>query len=100
MIKKNDSIKNGLYARHLNSKTDQSSESWPMEPLETQLANKKHKSAIDPMYAYAHATLYDEPIKLTGFSAGDELLAFIRGFHGHKSRKKFSHNKYLSSSKI
>ena len=35
IIKKNDSIKNVLDARHLNSNTDQSSESWPMEPLAT-----------------------------------------------------------------
>ena len=73
-------------ARHLNSNTDQSSESWPLEPLATQLAraNKKYKSAIDLMYAYAHATLDEETIKLTGFSSGDRLFAFIRGFYGLK----------------
>ena len=38
VIKKNDTIKNVLDARHLNSNTDQSSESWPLEPPATQLA--------------------------------------------------------------
>ena len=84
--KKNDSNKIVLDARHLNSNTDQSSESWPPKPLATQLAtaNKKYKSAIDLMFAYAHATLDDETIKLTGFSSGDELFAFVRGLYGLK----------------
>ena len=38
-------------------------------------------SAIDLMYAYAQATLDDETIKLTGFSSGDKLFAFIRRLH-------------------
>ena len=47
---------------HLNSNTDQSPQSWPLEPLATQLAraDKKYKSTIDLMYAYAHATLDEE----------------------------------------
>ena len=71
-------------ARHLNSNTDHSSESWPLEFLATQLAgtNKNKKSAIDLFYAYAHATLDHESIKVTGFSSGYQLFAFIRGFHG------------------
>ena len=36
------------------------------------------------MYAYAHTPLDEEVIKLTGFSSGDKLYAFIRGFHGLK----------------
>ena len=57
-MKKIDSIKIVLVARHLNSNTDQSSESWPLEPSATQLAKTFHeyKYAIDPMYAYARAT--------------------------------------------
>ena len=48
-------------AGDLNSNTDQSAESGPLEPLPTQLAraNKKPIYAIDVMYAYAHATLDD-----------------------------------------
>ena len=38
IIRKNDSIKIALDARHLNSNTDQFSESCPLEPFATQLA--------------------------------------------------------------
>ena len=64
-------MKNVLDTGHLNSNTDQSSESWPLDSLASQLAkaNKKFKSAIDLMYAYSHATLVDETSKLTGFSS-------------------------------
>ena len=37
------------------------------------------------MYAYAHATLNDKTIKLTGFLAGEKLFGFIGGFYGLKS---------------
>ena len=58
ILKTIDSIKIVLVARHLNSNTDQSSESWPLEPSATQLAMtiNDYKYAIDPMYAYARAT--------------------------------------------
>ena len=36
------------------------------------------------MYAYAHTPLDEETIKPTGFSSGDKLYAFIRGFYGLK----------------
>ena len=36
------------------------------------------------MYAYAHTPLHEETIKLTGFSSGDKLYTFIRGFYGIK----------------
>ena len=91
IIPKGDSIKCVLDARHLNSNTEQSGESWPIETLAPQLAraNKKYKSAIDLMYAYAHTPLDEETIKLTSFSSGDELFAFIRGFYGLKGLPNF-----------
>ena len=78
-------------ARHLNSNTEQSDESWPIKPLAPQLAraNKKCKSAIDLMYAYAHTPLDEDTIKLTSFSSGDKLFAFIRGFYGLKEFPNF-----------
>ena len=36
------------------------------------------------MYAYAHAPLDEDTVKLTNFSSGDKLFAFIRGFYGLK----------------
>ena len=41
------------------------------------------------MYAYAHKPLDEETIKLTGFSSGDKLYAFIRGFYGLKGLPNF-----------
>ena len=91
IISKGDTIKCVLDARHLNSNTEQSDESWPIEPLAPQLAraNKKYKSAIDLMYAYAHTPLDEDTIKLTSFSSGDQLFAFIRGFYGLKGLPNF-----------
>ena len=91
IIPKGDTIKCVLDARHLNSNTKQSDESWPIEPLAPQLAraNKKYKSAIDLMYAYAHTPLDEDTIKLTSFSSGDKLFAFIRGFYGLKGLSNF-----------
>ena len=91
IIPNGDTIKCGLDARHLNSNTEQSDEFWPIEPLAPQLAraNKKFKSAIDLMYAYAHTPLDEDTIKLTSFSSGDKLFAFIRGFYGLKGLPNF-----------
>ena len=91
IIPKGDTIKCVLDARHFNSNTEQSDESWPIEPLAPQLAraNKKYKSAIDLMYAYAHTPLDEYTIKLTSFSSGDKLFAFIRGFYGLKGLPNF-----------
>ena len=91
IIPKGDAIKVVLDARHLNSNTNQELESWPIEPLAPQLAraNKKYKSTIDLMYAYAHTPLDEETIKLTGFSSGDKLYAFIRGVYGLKGLPNF-----------
>ena len=41
------------------------------------------------MYAYALTSLDEETIKLTSFSYGDKLFAFIRGFHGHEGLPNF-----------
>ena len=92
IIPKGDTIKCVLDARHLNSNTEHSDESWPiLEPLAPQLArvNKRYKSAVDLMYAYAHTPLDEDTIKLTSFFSGDKLFAFIRGFFGLKVLPKF-----------
>ena len=91
LIPKGDTIKCVLDARHLNSNTEQSDESWPIEPLAPQLAraNKKYKSAIDLMYAYGHTPLDEDTIKLTSLSSGDKLFAFIRDFYGLKGLPNF-----------
>ena len=88
---KGDTIKCVLDARNLNSNTEQSDESWPIEAPAPQLAraNKKYKSAIDLMYAYAITPLDEDTIKLTSFSSSDELFAFIRSFYRLKGLSSF-----------
>ena len=90
-IPKGDTIKVVSDARHLNSNPNQEFESWPIEPLDPQLAraNKRYKSTIDLMYANAHTPSDEKTIKLTGFSSGDKLYAFIRGFYGFKGLPNF-----------
>ena len=41
------------------------------------------------MYAYAHTPLDEDTIKLTRFSSGDKLFAFVRGFYGLKGLPNF-----------
>ena len=41
------------------------------------------------MYANAHTPLDEDTIKLTSFSSGDKLFAFIRGFYGLKRLPNF-----------
>ena len=90
-IPKGDSIKCVLDARHPNSITEHSDESWPIEPFAPQLAraNKKYKCAIDLMYTYAQTPLDDETIKPIRLSSGDKLFVFMRGFYGLKGLPNF-----------
>ena len=46
IFKKKDFNKNVLDAGHLNTNTNQSSESWPLEPLATQLARAENKTNL------------------------------------------------------
>ena len=41
------------------------------------------------MHAYSHAPLDEDTIKLTNFSAGDKLFAFMRDFNGPKGLPNF-----------
>ena len=41
---------------------------------------------------YAHLPLDEKTIKLTGFSSGDKLYAFIREFYGLRDFQFFSQN--------
>ena len=91
IIPEGDSIKCVLDARLLNSNTEQSDESWPIEPIAPQLAraNKKYKCAIDLRYTYAHTPLDEETIELTYSSSGDKLFVFIIEFYGLEGLPNF-----------
>ena len=41
------------------------------------------------MYAYAYTPLDEDTFKLTSFSSGDKIFAFIRGFYGLKGLPNF-----------
>ena len=101
IIPKGDCIKCVLDARHLNSNTEQSDESWPIKPLAPQLAraNKKYKSAIDLMYACAHTPLDEDTIKLTSFSSGDNSLLLYEASVVSKDFQTSLQNKCLPSLK-
>ena len=86
---KGDSIKCVLDARHLNSNTEKSDESWPIETLAPQLARANKKCAVDLRFANAHTLLDEETIELTSFSSGDELFIFIKGFYVVKGLPNF-----------
>ena len=73
-----------------------------MEPRATQLARKikQKKWATDLMSQIAHVTRDYGTIEITGFSHGDKLFAFSRGFHGLKSLPNiFSPIKHIFSPK-
>ena len=50
---------------------------------------KKYKYGIVSLYAYAHTPLDEETIKLTSFSSGDKLFAFISCFYRVKGLPNF-----------
>ena len=66
-----------------------------METLAPQLsrANKKYKSTIDLIYAYAQTPLDEETIKLTGFSSGDNCTPLSVDSMDWKDFHFFSQNK-------
>ena len=47
-------------------------------------ANEPRKPAIDLLYAYALAAFGDQTVKMTGFSSGDKLSAFVRKLYDVK----------------
>ena len=51
------------------------------------------------MYAFAQTPLDEETIKLTRFSSGDMLFAFIQGFYGSKGLPNILQNKIRPSLK-
>ena len=78
--------------KHPYSYIDESSKTSQLQTLATQLAGveKKYESAVDPKYAFVHATSEDETNNLGGFSSGDKLSAFFTKFYGLKVLPNFS----------
>ena len=84
LIPKGDKIKLVIDARYLNSITDLTHYSWPLEPLSTLLQKFKGKyfCTSDLSSAYNQVPLTEETQKLTTFVIGSKQYAFLNGFYG------------------
>ena len=84
LMPKNDYIKLVIDARYLNSVTDLTNYSWPLEPVQMILtkANGKFFSVSDLSCAYHQVPLSYETQKLTSFIIGGRQYTFTRGFYG------------------
>ena len=84
IMPKGDTIKLVLDARYLNSVTDLSTYSWPLEPLTALLSRIRGNffSTSDLSYAYSQVSLTDETQRLVSFVIGDKQWTFQKGFYG------------------
>ena len=84
ILPKGDTIKLVIDARYLNSITDLSSYSWPLEPLNTMLTkiNAKYITTSVLLSAYNQVPLTNETQKLASFVIGSKQFTFKRGFYG------------------
>ena len=84
LIPKNDYVKLGIDARYLNSVTDLTNYSWPLEPVQMIMTrvNGKYFSVSDLSSAYHQVPLSYETQKLTSFIIGGRQYTFTQGFYG------------------
>ena len=84
LMPKNDYVKLVIDARHLNSVTDLTNYSWPLEPVQMIMTrvNGKFFSVSDLSCAYHQVPLSFGTRKLTSFIIGGRQYTFIRGFYG------------------
>ena len=84
LMPKNDYVKPVIDARYLNSVTDLTNYSWPLEPVQMIMTrvNGKFFSVSDLSCAYHQVPLSSETQKLTSFIIGGQQYTFTRGFYG------------------
>ena len=84
ILPKGNLIKIVIDARYLNSITDLTTYSWPLEPLESLLnrLHGKYFSISDMSCAYHQVLLSEAAKKLVSFVIGDRQFCFDRGFYG------------------
>ena len=84
LLPKNDYVKLVIDARYLNSVTDLTNYSWPLEPVQMIMTrvNGKFFSVSDLSCAYHQVPLSSETQKLTSFIIGGRRYTFTRGFYG------------------
>ena len=84
LMPKNDCVKLLIDARNLNSVTDLTNYSWPLEPVQMIMTrvNGKFFSVSDLSCAYHQVPPSFETQKLTSFINGGRQYTFTRGFYG------------------
>ena len=84
LMLKNDYVKLVIDARYLNSVTDLTNYSWPLEPVQMIMTRVIGKvfSVDDLSCAYHHVQLSSETQKLTSFIIGGKQYTYTRGFYG------------------
>ena len=84
LMPKNNYVKLVIQARYLNSVTDLTNYSWPLEPIQMIMTrvNGKFFSVSDLSCAYHQVPLSSETQKLTSFIIGGRQYTFTRGFYG------------------
>ena len=84
LMPKNDYVKLVIDARYLNSVTDLTIYSWPLELVEMIMTrvNGKVFSVSDLSCAYHQVPLSTETQKLTSFIIGGKQYTYTRGFYG------------------
>ena len=84
LMPNNDYVKLVIDARYLNSVTNLTNYSWPLEPVQMIMTrvNGKFFSVSDLSCAYHQVPLSYETQKLTSFINGGRQYTFTRGFYG------------------
>ena len=84
LMPKSDYVKLIIDARFLNSVTDLTNYSWPLEPVQMIMTrvNRKFFSVSDLSCAYHQVPLSPETQKLTSFNIGGRQYTYTRGFYG------------------
>ena len=84
LMPKNDYVKLVIHARFLNSVTDLTKYSWPLEPVQMIMTrvNGKLFSESYLSCAYHQVTLSPEIQELTSFIIGGRQYTYTRGFYG------------------
>ena len=84
LLPKADYVKFVIDARYVESITDLTSFSWPLEPVKMNMTqvNGKYFTAIDLSCAYHQVPLSPETQKLTSFVIGGKQYTYQVGFFG------------------
>ena len=84
LMPKNDYVKLVINARYLNSVTDLTNYSWPLETVQMIMTrvNGKVFSVSDLACGYHQVPLSPETQKLTSFIFGGKLYTYTLGFYG------------------